>query len=100
MTVYGKLISSIDFSKYQLVPIQCPLLVCSIVMNNDLVVLSTWTMVGEAIAALRPPNMPRVQETLWLHIIIIVYYGGQVPKSKQLPYFCYVDFYILILFQF
>ena len=50
-------------------------------------------MVGEALAALQPHNMLRVQETLWLHIIIIAYYGGQVPKSNQLPNFCYVDFY-------
>ena len=69
-------------------------------MNNSLEVLSTWTMVGEALAFLRPHNMLRLQETLWLHIIIIVYQGGQVPISKHLPYFCYINFYIWILFQF
>ena len=67
-------------------------------MNNFLEVLSTLTMAGKELAALRPHNMHRVQETLWLHIIKIVYYGGQVPQSKQLPYFCYVDLYIWILF--
>ena len=66
--------------KYQLIPIQCTLLACRIGMNNYLVVLSTWTMVGETLAALRPHNMLRALVTLWLRFIIIVYHGANIKR--------------------